>query len=414
MKKVIYLILVFFAFPILSKAQLTVYTDTTMLGHFDVLTCLVNGDMNLGMKISTKIPAKEWAKLSIFIKGYDATSVSTDHNLNLQISWGEGPSGPSAPYVSSAGSVIPPVYFTAVNDTIQIYLAQRFAYTNFEITASAYDFTPVKSWFQNWQITNEALPTSGTLAGIYDNRFGVISASQINAGSIYSGSPALNGQGLFYSSLDNNFVQNAYFDGYFWRSITSGTYGRNAIKWSTGGLADKAFNLLIDTTIAVTNDVLDFSNIFTITRDGSVGINKEYPSQKLDVTGNAAISGRVLIGSVNPAKATDYLLAVNGNALFTKAVVKLYSNWPDYVFEKEHKLMPLTELEKYVQKNKHLPEVPSAKEIEENGIDVGANQAILLKKVEELTLYMIEQGKKIEAQQKEIDALKEQLQNKKN
>lgn len=107
-----------------------------------------------------------------------------------------------------------------------------------------------------------------------------------------------------------------------------------------------------------------------------------------------------------------YRLAVNGNAVFTKIKVREYANWPDYVFEDGYNLPSLSEVEKFIQKNKHLPEVPSAKEVKENGIDVGDNQALLLRKIEELTLYMIEQNKRlekqdriIEEQQKRIEAL---------
>lgn len=64
--------------------------------------------------------------------------------------------------------------------------------------------------------------------------------------------------------------------------------------------------------------------------------------------------------------------------------------WPDYVFKKGYKLPSLTEVEKFIQTNGHLSEVPTAVEVEKNGIDLGDNQAVLLKKIEELTLYVIE------------------------
>jgi hypothetical protein len=64
--------------------------------------------------------------------------------------------------------------------------------------------------------------------------------------------------------------------------------------------------------------------------------------------------------------------------------------WSDYVFNDDYKLRSLSSLESFIKQNKHLPEVPSAKEVEEKGISVGDNQALLLKKIEELTLYVIE------------------------
>ena len=96
-----------------------------------------------------------------------------------------------------------------------------------------------------------------------------------------------------------------------------------------------------------------------------------------------------------------YKLAVNGSAIFEMVKVKLYGQWPDYVFGKNYKLMPLADLERFIQQNNHLPEIPPAATVESSGVDVGANQAALLKKIEELTLYIIEQNKRIEALEKQ-------------
>jgi hypothetical protein len=115
-----------------------------------------------------------------------------------------------------------------------------------------------------------------------------------------------------------------------------------------------------------------------------------------------------------------YALAVNGTAIFTKVKVKPIGTWPDYVFRKDFHLPGLPELERYVREHQHLPGIASEEEVKAGGIDVSEQEAALLKKVEELTLYLIEQNKKLEtqqntleaqqkalkAQQKEIDALK--------
>lgn len=82
--------------------------------------------------------------------------------------------------------------------------------------------------------------------------------------------------------------------------------------------------------------------------------------------------------------------------------VKSTNPFPDYVFTNDYKLMSLPELKDYIKENNHLPEVPSAKDVEENGLKLGEMNVILLKKIEELTLYTI-------GQQKEIDALKEEI-----
>ena len=74
----------------------------------------------------------------------------------------------------------------------------------------------------------------------------------------------------------------------------------------------------------------------------------------------------------------------------------MYADWADFVFEKDYDLPTLSEVEQFIQKNKHLPGVPSAKEVETNGMDVAETQAMLLQKIEELTLYIIQQQKEIE------------------
>ena len=79
---------------------------------------------------------------------------------------------------------------------------------------------------------------------------------------------------------------------------------------------------------------------------------------------------------------------------------------PDYVFEKNYDLRPLTEVEAYINQNKHLPEIPAAKEMEQNGVNLGEMNMMLLKKVEELTLYVIELKKELGQQLGEIEALK--------
>jgi len=82
---------------------------------------------------------------------------------------------------------------------------------------------------------------------------------------------------------------------------------------------------------------------------------------------------------------------------------------PDYVFGRDYQLMPLSELEQYVTREKHLPNVPNAGEIQENGVDVGQFQMRLLEKIEELTLYTVAQAKVIDRQNSETADLKERI-----
>ncbi|MBL4708081.1 MAG: hypothetical protein JKY48_06540 [Flavobacteriales bacterium] len=82
--------------------------------------------------------------------------------------------------------------------------------------------------------------------------------------------------------------------------------------------------------------------------------------------------------------------------------------WADYVFEKNYELKPLEEVEKFIVKNKHLPDVPSTKEMEKNGLDVAQTDALLLQKIEELTLYVIQLEKESKKQAIQIERITNQ------
>ncbi|MCG8307586.1 MAG: hypothetical protein MI975_09365 [Cytophagales bacterium] len=84
------------------------------------------------------------------------------------------------------------------------------------------------------------------------------------------------------------------------------------------------------------------------------------------------------------------------------------SYWPDYVFDENYRLKPLDEIDNFIQNHGHLPDIPSAKEVEENGISLGEMDAKLLQKIEELTLYVIELQKKYDDLKNQYDAISNQ------
>jgi hypothetical protein len=131
------------------------------------------------------------------------------------------------------------------------------------------------------------------------------------------------------------------------------------------------------------NGGINTSNGFTIAPHRS-----DYSGLRITSTGNVGIG----IGDTH-----GFRLAVGGKMIAEEVVVQLVANWPDYVFESAYKLPELSDVEKYIILNKHLPGIPSAKDVTANGLEVGEFQAQLLLKVEELTLYVIELKKEIEA-----------------
>lgn len=111
--------------------------------------------------------------------------------------------------------------------------------------------------------------------------------------------------------------------------------------------------------------------------------------------GNSYFSNEVRIGNINGAQ--GYKLSVDGKIMSEELKVQMSNDWPDYVFEANYNLKSTNELEMYIEENGHLPGVPSAKDVkEEGGIHVGEMNRILLEKVEELTLLLIDQNKRIQ------------------
>ncbi|RAJ86009.1 hypothetical protein CLV59_102717 [Chitinophaga dinghuensis] len=116
--------------------------------------------------------------------------------------------------------------------------------------------------------------------------------------------------------------------------------------------------------------------------------------------------GSIGIG-VHDAK--GHKLAVGGDIIAEKIVVKNQQNWPDFVFEKDYQLPSLQEVATYINAHKHLPEMPTAVEIKESGIDLETINARLLQKVEELTLYLIQLDKENKALKEEVKEIKATL-----
>lgn len=126
--------------------------------------------------------------------------------------------------------------------------------------------------------------------------------------------------------------------------------------------------------------------------------------------------GKVIIGRSAGSSPTfwnfpgSYNLYVENGILTerVKVAIKNTTDWSDFVFDEEYQLMPLNDLQRYISTNKHLPDVPSAADMVNNGLDVARMDASLLQKIEELTLYMIQLKQENETLQKRISALENQ------
>lgn len=158
------------------------------------------------------------------------------------------------------------------------------------------------------------------------------------------------------------------------------------------------------------------SNCNLYSCDGTLTGNRTVNMNNNRLMFNTAANGRIYIGNTSnvldnsnfPTVTGNYRLYVEGGILTEKVKVALRTtaNWADYVFEDDYKLKSLKEVEAFIKENKHLPGIASAQELVESGLDLGEMQAKQMGKIEELTLYIIEQDKKLEHQSKDIEELK--------
>ena len=204
-------------------------------------------------------------------------------------------------------------------------------------------------------------------------------------------------------------------------------------------IAKRSMSLVAKTSadFAVLTNTGSVNPQFVIKSSGNVGIGVNNPENKLHVNGAISVGGRKIvfgdykggtgeiienvnyglsfatdkkqrlfinnignvgIGTGNPGK---YKLAVEGDLGARRVVVHL-SSWSDFVFSEDYALPSLKEVDAYIQQHNHLPNIPSESEVIKEGVDVGEMQKLLLQKIEELTLYTIEQQKQIDQLKKEI------------
>ncbi|MEE3998767.1 hypothetical protein V1T75_00345 [Tenacibaculum sp. FZY0031] len=180
--------------------------------------------------------------------------------------------------------------------------------------------------------------------------------------------------------------------------------------------------------------------------NGNTGIGTVNPSEKLEVNGNITITGdlkmsgsdsyiwtngtgtgytgiwdqknkRVLLYTsestgnigIGTTDTKGFKLGVNGKVTATEVKIATYANWSDFVFEKSYKLPSLENVEQHIKEKGHLKDIPSAEEVEKNGFYLGEMDAKLLQKIEELTLYTIQQEKKLKKQNSKINKQQKEL-----
>ena len=243
--------------------------------------------------------------------------------------------------------------------------------------------------------------------------FGTSAGENITTGV---GNLAFGNKALFQNNIGNNNVAIGNGSSFFSKGNFNVCIGAGASKRNTNGNS----NVSIGFAAGHWND--GSGNVFIGNNAGNNQTLLTNASNKLFIQNSGDVETPLIYGDfatkqvgigtsnvlVNPADNIPYTLSVNGHVLATEVTIKEYDNWPDYVFAEDYDLMPLAELEKEIEKLGHLPEVPSAEEVLENGHQVGEMNTILLKKVEEMTLHLIEMDKAIKTLQESEKELREE------
>jgi Bacterial Ig domain len=223
-----------------------------------------------------------------------------------------------------------------------------------------------------------ALEVVSNNSGVLLPKLTTAQRNAIVTGDLYSGL-------LLYNTDSNSFQ---FYNGSAWTSVGAASIGSSGsggwgVSGNTGTNPASNFIGTTDTERLVFRT--DNIERMTILAGGAIGIGT----------------------STLPTTDSNAKLAVDGTVYTTKVrVTQLH--WPDYVFDKGYSLPSLVRVEQYIRQHRHLPGILSAGEVQQQRVDLGDNQSALLKKVEELTLYLIEEHKKADGQQKEIERLREQ------
>ena len=141
----------------------------------------------------------------------------------------------------------------------------------------------------------------------------------------------------------------------------------------------------------------------------NVGINTTTPKSRLNIN-SPSNTNEVSLSVSKGGSSNDVFRVYNtGHVWATEVNIKLAQDFPDYVFEGDYVLMSIEQVEAYIKEHGHLPNIPSAEEVKKEGLSLGEMQVKQMEKIEELTLYTIEQQRLIQQQQQMIELLKKQV-----
>jgi hypothetical protein len=414
---------------------------STVGGFVNAVSWNFNGTITNGIKIKTNLPFIGSHHMpTIKIEGYNYETGKTI-GLNIVYYPYDYSNGSGIQFIrqsiSSWGDYKPNVKLSEENGKVVIFIEDKPYFMRFNVSVYEKGLSATTEHLTNWTVADEALATSNkTILLEYKKEVtggGFVNAADWNFnGTIANGikirtnlpfvashhMPTIKIEGYNYGTgqtigLNMVYYPYDYGDGkgiqFINKSISSwGDYKPNVKLSEENGkivifIEDKPYYMRFNVSI--------YDKGLSTT---SEHLTNWTVADEVLATSNKTIllaykSGFDKLGIATSDVPGDYKLAVNGNVIAEKIVVKFKTNWPDYVFKPEYKLPPLSIVEQHIKEKGHLQDIPSEKEVAEKGIDLGSMDAKLLQKVEELTLYLIQQQKLIEAQNQRIEKLETEL-----
>lgn len=358
---------------------------------YDLVNYYVNSVPSNGVKIKTNLPAVSGSSMmpTIFIKGY---SFNTAGTINITLSFYYYNNTFTFPKASSAGTFTPPITLAQENGKIVIFIDSKVNFQRFNVSAYASGIqSETAANFSGWTAVDS------TLISAASSITSVPYANRIEGTAFLPDSVTVTPDGkLGISTLApkapleiNTMIPDTMTaivsrlpEGY---TSGRGTFlgvhaGTTTASGSTSFSIEHYFYGLKNTAINfVRGNAMQGGYLTFATNDGT-------EKMRLDASGNLGIG---------TTATSTYKLSVNGT-IGAKKLQITQTGWADFVFHKDYDLPSLNEVSKYIDTHQHLPGVPSADEVAKKGIDVGEMNKILLQKVEELTLYLIQQQKRIE------------------
>lgn len=349
--------------------------------YTNLVNYAIRGTPVHGVKIKTNLPFTDGTQMpTIHIYGYN---YNTGDVIDLSVAYYIYGGAFIHYSASSAGNYTPPLSLSDENGKVVLFINDKSYYQRFSISAFAYGMPAdtVAANFQGWTAVDDSISGTNTVNVPYQNRF---------SGNVYltngiwnnSGKVGIGTNAPVYN-LDANGV------GRFTGEILA--QGGVRVLGSVGNDIEANspwYGLGMSTSL---------SNCVQLA--GYYGLNLRTASGQLYMSN----AGNVGIGTTTPATK----LAVNGT-VSAKEVNVTTTGWPDYVFKPGYHLLSLDSLSRQIKNEQHLPGIPSAIEIEKNGLNLAATNKLQQQKIEELTLYLIEEGRKAKKSEDRIQALEEQ------